>query len=423
MQPSGFPAQRAVLVVGGGAAGMVAATRAATLGHAVTLLEANGRLGVKLRISGGGKCNITHAGSVAELLKAFPPAQARFLRPSLHGFTNEAVLDLLHREGVGTLARDNGRVFPTEGPGSANLVTAAFETMARRAGVEIRMNARVAGLEAGAGRVAAVVLEDGERLPLGTLILATGGASYPRTGTRGEALGWLKALGVPVAPWTPALAPIPLTRPRPQWEGVALREGTLILREGPAAKVLATFQGDVLFTRQGLTGPAALELSGPAEAARRRGGAWLAYALGPETQQAVDEGLQSEQRDNPHLAVRTWLQRRLPERLCATVQEELGLAGEQRLKDLPKAGRKALAGLVCAFPLGAPGAVELERGEVCGGGVRLEAVDPRTMAVQGWDNLRVCGELLDLDGPVGGYNLQAAFSTGFAAGTISPCPS
>ena len=428
MQPSACPAQSPVLVVGGGAAGMVAAWRAAALGQAVTLLEANGRLGVKLRISGGGKCNITHAGSVAELLKAFAPAQARFLRPSLHGFTNEAVLELLRREGVATQARDNGRVFPTEGPGSAHLVTAAFETVARRAGVEIRLDARVASLETRGARVAsletrgarveAVVLEGGERVPVGTLILATGGASYPRTGTRGEVLGWLKALGVPVAPWVPALAPIPLTRPRPLWEGVALRDGTLILREGPSGKVLKTFQGDVLFTRQGLTGPAALELSGPAEAARRRGGAWLAYALSPEKDQALDEGLQAEQRGNPHLAVRTWLQRWLPERMCATVQEELGLAAEQRLKDLPKVGRKALVGLVCAFPLGTPGAVDLERGEVCGGGVRLEAVDPRTMAVNGWDNLRVCGELLDLDGPVGGYNLQVAFSTGFAAGTI-----
>ena len=417
MQPSGFPAPLPVLVVGGGAAGMVAAWRAAAQGLPVTLLEANGRLGVKLRISGGGKCNVTHAGTVAELLQAFPAAQARFLRPSLHGFTNEALLDLLRREGVATQVRDNGRVFPSDGPGSAHLVTAAFEALVRRAGAQIRLNARVAGLEAQGGRVEAVVLEGGERMPLGTLILATGGASYPRTGTRGEVLGWLKGLGVPVAAWTPALAPIPLLRPRPQWEGVALREGTLVLREGMDGKILKTFQGDVLFTRQGLTGPAALELSGPAEAARRGGGAWLAYALAPDSDQVLDEGLQAEQRGNPHLGVRAWLQRRLPERMCATVQEELGLAGDQRLKDLNRAGRKALVGLVRAFPVGAPGPVDLERGEVCGGGVRLEAMDPRTMAVRGWDNLRVCGELLDLDGPVGGYNLQAAFSTGFAAGT------
>ena len=97
--------------------------------------------------------------------------------------------------------------------------------------------------------------------------------------------------------------------------------------------------------------------------------------------------------------------------------EAVGLPADQRLKDLPRAGRRALAALVAGFPLGEPGPVDLERGEVCAGGVRLAAVDPRTMAVKGWDNLRVCGELLDLDGPVGGYNLQAAFSTGYAAGS------
>lgn len=422
METASLPAtslKARVLVVGGGAAGLVAAWRAATQGQAVTLLEANGRLGVKLRISGGGKCNLTHAGTVAELLKAFPAGQARFLRPSLHAFTNDDVVALLRREGVETRPRDNGRVFPVEGPGAAHLVAGAFETLVRRTGVEVRMGSRVVALEGARPRLEAVVLEGGERLRADVFIFATGGASYPRTGTRGEGPGWLKALGVPVLPWFPALAPMPLLRARPQWEGVALRDGTLLLRAGREGKVLKTFAGDVLFTRQGLSGPAALELSGPAETARRAGGAWLAYAFTGLGEGALDAALQEEQRTNPHLAARTWLQRWLPERLCAPALQELGLPEDQRLKDLPKPGRRGLVGLVLAFPLGAPGSVDLERGEVCAGGVRLEAVDPRTMGVKGWENLRVCGELLDLDGPVGGYNLQAAFSTGFAAGSLS----
>ena len=156
-------------------------------------------------------------------------------------------------------------------------------------------------------------------------------------------------------------------------------------------------------------------MSGPAESARRAGAAWLTYQLGAEGE--LDAGLQDAQRRNPHLGVRAWLQRWLPERVALAVQEELGLAGDQRLKDLPRAARKALVALIAAFPLGAPGTVDLDRGEVSAGGVALAAVDPRTMAVKGWENLRVCGELLDVDGPVGGYNLQAAFSTGYAAGT------
>jgi predicted Rossmann fold flavoprotein len=406
-----------VLVAGGGAAGMVAAWRAAALGHRVVLLEANERLGVKLRLSGGGKCNITHAGTIPELLGAFSRAQARFLRPGLHGFSNADVLELLRREGVETRARDNGRVFPLDRPGSAALVTEAFETLARRAGVEVRLGARVTGLLGAAPRLEALVLAGGERVAADRFILATGGASYPRSGTRGEVLGWLGALGVPVAPWFPALAPIPLERPRPGWEGVALRDGVLELRAGRGGKLLAAQAGDLLFTRAGVSGPAALELSQAAEAARRCGEVWLSYALAAQGEEQLEAELLREQAGNPHLAARTWLQRWLPERLCGPALEAAGLPADQRLKDLPRAGRRALLAQVRAFPLGAPGPVDLERGEVCAGGVRLDAVDPRTMAVQGWANLRVCGELLDLDGPVGGYNLQAAFSTGYAAGS------
>ena len=405
-----------VVVVGGGAAGLVAAWRAASQGHAVTLLEANGRLGVKLRISGGGKCNITHAGLPKTLLAAFAKDQARFLRPALHAFDNEAVLALLRREGVETCARDNGRVFPLDRPGSAEAVVAAFEALVQRAGVTLRLGQRVTALEGQLPRLLSVRVGE-ERIQADAFILATGGASYPETGTRGEVLGWLKDLGVSVRPWFPALAPIPLVRPRPAWEGVALRDGELRLSAGPKGRRLAAFQGDLLFTKAGLSGPAALELSQAVERARRGGGAWLTYAASLAAPEAMDAELQAEQRGNPRLLVATWLQRHLPERLVEPLLEEATIPRTLMLKDLPKAARKALGALVTALPLGEPQTVPLARGEVAAGGVALDAVDPRTMALRQWDNVRVCGELLDIDGPVGGYNLQAAFSTGFAAGT------
>jgi hypothetical protein len=405
-----------VIVVGGGAAGLVGAWRAASLGHAVLLLEANGRLGVKLRISGGGKCNITHEGPPKQLLAAFSKDQARFLRPSLHAFDSEAVLGLLRREGVDTYTRENGRVFPLDRPGSATAVVAAFEALARRAGVEVRTGARVSGLLGRVPRLEALLL-DRERLEADVFILATGGASYPETGTRGEVLGWLKDLGAPVRPWFPALAPIPLQRPRPAWEGVSLRDGELRLGAGPMGRRIVAFAGDIVFTKSGISGPAALELSQATERARREGATWLTYTAVLALPETVDAELQSDQRMNPRLLAATWLQRHLPERLVEPLLQEAGLSRSLMLKDLPKAGRKALVALVTGLPLGEPQAVPLARGEVAAGGVELAAVDPRTMALRGWENLRVCGELLDIDGPVGGYNLQAAFSTGYAAGS------
>ncbi|HJV89451.1 MAG TPA: aminoacetone oxidase family FAD-binding enzyme [Holophagaceae bacterium] len=407
-----------VLIIGGGAAGMVAAWKAASTGHRVVLLEANGKLGVKLRISGGGKCNITHDGPVKEVLAVFPKEQARFLRPAVHRFTNADVLSLLRREGVETYTRDNGRVFPADRPGSAAAVVAAFQGLVERAGVEVRFRARVVDVEGRAPQVKSVLLEDGQRLEADAVILACGGASYPETGTRGEALGWLRTLGLPVRPWFPALAPIPLKRPHPEWEGVALREGRLWLRAGAEGKRLADFAGDLVFTREGISGPAALELSQATEAARRAGAAWLGYASLAGTPEAVDLQLQAEMKANPQLKVVTWLQRHLPERLCEPLVKAAGMEAEQRLKDLPKSGRRALVAAVTELPLGEPGSVNLARGEVAAGGLRLEAVDPQTMRVKGFENLWACGEVLDLDGPVGGYNLQAAFSTGFVAGEL-----
>ncbi len=406
-----------VIVVGGGAAGLVAAWRAASLGHRVTLLEANNRLGVKLRISGGGKCNITHDGPPKAILAAFSREQARFLRPSLHAFDNRAVLDLLHREGVETYTRDNGRVFPMDRPGSATAVVEAFETLVRRAGVAIRTGARVTALAGRAPHLEGVLVED-ERLHADAFILASGGASYPETGTRGEILGWLKALGAPVRPWFPALAPIPLHKPRPDWEGVSLRGGELRLSAGAEGRRLAAFAGDIVFTRVGISGPAALELSQGTERARRDGAAWLTYATSLEPPETVDAALQIEQRTNPRLLAATWTQRLLPERLVEPLLAEVGVPRTLMLKELSKSARRMLVALVTALPLGEPQTVPLARGEVAAGGVDLAVVDPRTMALRGWENLRVCGELLDLDGPVGGYNLQAAFSTGYAAGNL-----
>ncbi|HJV48252.1 MAG TPA: aminoacetone oxidase family FAD-binding enzyme [Geothrix sp.] len=406
-----------IIVVGGGAAGLVTAWRAASLGHSVQLLEANGRLGVKLRISGGGKCNITHDGPPKALLSAFSKAQARFLRPSLHAFDNAAVLDLLRREGVETYTRENGRVFPLDRPGSAGAVVAAFESLAQRAGVAVRNGARVTALQGRAPRLEGLLL-DGERLQADVYVLATGGASYPETGTRGEVLGWLKGLGVPVLPWFPALAPIPLQRPRPQWEGVSLRDGELRLQAGSEGRRLDVFAGDIVFTKAGISGPAALELSQATERARRDGAAWLAYASIRDLPETVDAALQAEQRTNPRLLAATWIQRHLPERLVEPLLQEAGIDRGRMLKDLSRSARKALVALATALPLGEPQAVPLARGEVAAGGVDLGAVDPRSMALRGWDNLRVCGELLDIDGPVGGYNLQAAFSTGYAAGSL-----
>lgn len=409
-----------VVVVGGGAAGLIAAWQSALGGRETLLLEANPRLGVKIRISGGGKCNVTHGGPVKDLLAAFPAGQARFLRPALHAFSNTDLLDLLRREGVATYQRPDGRVFPDDRPGSAQQVVEALLGLAVRAGVRLQPNARVSGLEVQGSRVGSLRV-DGDRIEVGRLILATGGASYPRTGTRGEALGWLRQLGLPVKPWAPALAPIPLLHPRPEWEGVALRDGELRFRAEPSGPLLGRCMGDILFTRAGISGPAALHLSEAVERARRSGTVLLEYAF-VRSADDLQRGLLALAAQKAETSLRRWMGGWLPERVASSLLLAWGLPVDLRLGQLGKDPRRRVLAALTGFDLGAAGVVPLEQGEVCAGGLDLGAVEAGSMAVKGWDNLAVCGELLDINGPVGGYNLQAAFSTGFLAGSSGMDP-
>lgn len=406
-----------ILIVGAGAAGLMAALGAAKRGLATTVLEANPRPGAKIRISGGGRCNVTHQGGARAVLAGYPKAQARFLGEALRVFPPEALLELLERHGIHTEARADGRIFPIGGPGTGALVVEALREEACRAGARIQTGLRVAGMERDGDRIAALRLEDGRRMAAEAFILATGGASYPETGTRGEALGWLRALELPVRAWHPALAPIPLQQPHPAWEGVALRNGTLRLSREAGSRRVAEWPGDIVFTRKGISGPAALALSEAAEALRREGLGWLTYGTSTGTPEGFEAELVALQASNPHLAGRTWLHRHLPERLSEDLWNLWEVDPNQRLRDLPKALRRRMAEAACDLALGAPGPVDLGRGEVSAGGLALSALDPGTCRVKAFSNLHVCGELLDVNGPVGGYNLQAAFSTGFLAGS------
>src|SRR5208283_1649765 len=233
-----------LVVIGGGAAGMIAAWHAGSLGAKVILLEKNSKLGIKLLISGGGKCNITHGGEIEDLCKQFRPNESKFLKHSLYRFTNRDILSHVNQFGVETYERENGRIFPTSG--KAGDVVHALRRMMEREGVEIRLATPVVK-----------ILKDfegicGVQVPAGIIqtrhvILATGGASYPRTGTSGDAFRWLKELGHAIVPLRPALAPITLhPTPPPEWQGVSIRD--CILKAKTAGKTVAASRSDVLFT-------------------------------------------------------------------------------------------------------------------------------------------------------------------------------
>lgn len=392
---------------------MIAAWRAASLGARTRLLEKNDRLGLKIHISGGGKCNITHGGDMEALRSAFEPNEGRFLRHSFLRFTNEDVLDLLRERGVTVHTRADGRVFPDSG--RADDVVDALAWQMGRAGVRIEPARPATRLlvEAGAciGAMAA-----GLPYPARATVVCVGGSSYPKTGTTGDGFRWMSELGHTVVPLRAALAPIYLDDGRrAEWSGVALRD--CLLRARHAGKEIARWRGDLLYTHHGVSGPTVLGVSRAVALAMERGHTTLEVDLLPDISHDALAGRLAEAHGSAgRRLVRTLLQDWMPERLIPELMAVAGVDADTPAHQLAKKARNRLVETLKRWDLGRARAVPLERGEVTAGGVSLDEVDPITMASRKIARLYLCGEVLDIAGPIGGYNLQAAFSTGFVAG-------
>ena len=405
--------QPPIIIIGAGGAGIIAAWKASLEGAPVIMLERNGRPGVKILISGGGKCNITHDGDIGSLLHAFTAGERHFLKPSFHRFDNAAVVKLLTDEGISTETRENGRVFPMYG--NAKDVMRVLNGLLQRAHVQLRVHTDVMDILAENGAVTGVRTTDGV-IAANHVILATGGSSYPRTGTTGDGYRWASALGHTVVPIRPALAPI-VVKPVPprEWQGIAIRDCRMSAMSG--GRRIASWDGDMLFTHEGLSGPCALEISRAAAKASETGPVTVVLDLFPlqefeELDRMVGEAVLANRQRIIGKVVDAWL----PNRLVEPFLVQAGVDPQMRGHVLTRDVRRAIVHRLKEWPLGTVERVPLERGEVTAGGIALNEVDPRTMRSRIIRGLYPCGEVLDIAGPIGGYNLQAAFSTGYVAG-------
>ena len=402
-----------IVVVGGGGAGIIAAWKAASSGARVSLLERNKKLGIKLLISGGGKCNITHAGSVDEVYGGFTQREARFLKPALHRFSNNSVIQLLENEGVKTQTRENGRVFPVSG--RAGDVVAVFARLLARNGVQVITGRHVEKIAIENGSITGVIA-DGETILSSHVILATGGASYPKTGTTGDGYAWSKALGHTIVPIRAALAPIGLAPPLPSdWRGVALRGGSLSVFAG--GRKIQSWNDDILFTHEGISGPAALEVSRAAAMAMEKSPVLLEFDFFPSKPFTVlDAELNGLVLENRGRMIESILDALLPNRMLPWLLTSIDVDPETRGHVLTREQRRAITGLLKGWKMGRVSRIDPARGEVTAGGIELSEVEPQTMKSRKTRGLYICGEVLDVAGSIGGFNLQAAFSTGFVAG-------
>ena len=430
-----------LLVVGAGASGMASAIAARQTADrlgirredfSIVIVERNSRVGEKIRISGGGKCNITHEGLPQEVLRKgfFNRAEERFLRKALFGFTNSDILELLLKKGLRARAREDGKVFPVEGDGTA--VAEAFESLLEDSAVRIEYSSRVTKVLFRDG-LFEVFFEEGGSLGAEWLVLATGGVSWPQTGTTGDGLRIARLLGHTQTSPSPALAPLYLVRlPSSSLAGIALRSVGLRVfsLSGEAVR-----RGDVLITHKGLSGPAALSISREAALFSDKDKKCAVVAdLFPDLTDAVLEAeLLRHAVEKGSQMIRKFLQMcpiaptgglrgsslngTIPTALVPLIMKHAGLEEDVTWSTLPKIGRKKLLTVLKCFPLGEVGRVPLEQGEVSAGGTALREVNPKTMESRVVPGLFLCGELLDYAGEIGGFNLQAAFSTGWLAGS------
>ena len=397
-----------VIVIGGGAAGMFAAIQAGYAGARVLLLEPNERLGKKLYITGKGRCNLTNACSWQEVLKNVP-RNPRFLYSALSGFTPEDAVTFFESHGCETKVERGNRVFPVSDR-SASVVD-ALKTALDYAGVEI-LRSRARAIETENGCASGVKTDRGDFLAP-AVILATGGKSYPATGSTGEGYRMAKALGHTIVP--PVGSLVPLVEDGPwcaKMQGLALKNIEIKLADESGKIVFSEF-GELLFTHFGLSGPVILSASAHMEQ-------WKVYIISIDLKPALDEATLDARilRDFAGAKNRSFenaLSGLYPKTMIPVIVERSGIPGETKVNSVTKEQRRQLLELTKHFTVRIDCRRPVEEAIVTSGGVSTKEIDPKTMESKLVPGLYFAGEIIDVDAYTGGFNLQIAWATAAAA--------
>ncbi|MFZ5646455.1 MAG: NAD(P)/FAD-dependent oxidoreductase [Bacillota bacterium] len=407
-----------VLVVGGGPSGMMAAASARQAGAGVTLLEKNDRLGVKMRITGGGRCNLTNTAPLHDFIKNVP-GNGKFLISALSRFSNNDCISFFESLGVPLVTEEHGRVFPAGG--RAGDVVAALERYLLAGGVRIFYRIRAAELLLEDGKCHGIRAEDGREFYGRTVIVAAGGASYPRTGSSGDGYLLARQAGHRTISALPGLAPLcsPDSRVR-TIQGLSL-EDKLVTLTG-SGKTISSVRGDIVFTHFGISGPASLDISRAVSLQFSGGVNHLQLVLDifpDEKEEALAERLISLAREHPRKSVGGILKLILPDRLVSVVDGMIPVDLGRRAGEAGKEIWRQTALLFKKLPFNISGVKPLSEAMVTVGGVCTGEIDPRTMASRLVEGLYFAGEVIDVDAYTGGFNMQIAFSTGWLAGISS----
>lgn len=402
-----------MIVIGAGAAGLMAAAKAAEKGKNVLLLEKNDRVGKKLLISGKGRCNITNSTDIEGLISNIP-GNGNFLYSAFYTFSNEDMIALLNSEGLETKVERGGRVFPVSD--SAKDVVKVLQRYAQKKGAKIRLNSHVSEIIKEDGAVTGVRLKDGSILETSSVIIATGGLSYPGTGSTGDGYAMAKKLGHNIVPLKPSLVPLIV---KEKWvaqlQGLSLKNVEITIADKKGKRIYNDF-GEMLFTHFGVSGPLILSASRHILSYDYRN-VRLSIDLKPALdEETLDARIQRDFEKFTRKQFKNSLDELLPQKLIPVIIMLSEIPEDKPVNQITKAERRALVKLLKNLSMEIDGSRPISEAIVTAGGVSTDEINPSTMESKLIKGLYFAGEVIDLDGYTGGFNLTIAFSTGYLAG-------
>lgn len=407
------------IVIGGGPSGLMAAIAAAEHGARVLLLDKGDKLGRKLAISGGGRCNVTNRMDLNELI-AHIPGNGRFMYSPFSVFNNEDIIAFFEKMGIQLKEEDRGRMFPV-----SDKATTVVQTLLERVknlGVEIRTNTSVKEIRFDEEKVLGVTLSNKEEIAAKAVIVATGGKSVPHTGSTGDAYPWAKQAGHTITELYPTEVPITSNEAfikKKILQGLSLRDIELSVIN-PKGKKIITHDGDMIFTHFGISGPTALRCSQFVVKNLKKfktDQLQMTIDLFPnKSEEMVFQELNTCIKEAGKKAVKNVLKGYIPERLLLYFFDLIKIDPSLSCASVSNEQLRALAQQIKAFSFHVNGTLSIEQAFVTGGGVSVKEINPKTMESKKKHGLFFCGEVLDIHGYTGGYNITVAFSTGYTAG-------
>lgn len=405
-----------IIVIGGGAAGMMAAVSASQHGGEVTILEKMAVLGRKLSITGKGRCNITNVADKQTIIKNMP-GNGSFIYSALHSFNNEDIIDFLHNHGVMTKVERGGRVFPISD--NAKDVVGAFQRAFAEQKVKVVTGQGVKRILMHDGKVTGVLVGNNVEYAADAVILATGGSSYPGTGSTGDGYRMGQILGHSIVPLKPSLVPLEVGE---DWigelQGLSLKnvEASIIF-EG---KKVGDDFGEMLFTHYGLSGPIILSLSKKvAEILNTKPGQEVSIEINLKpalTAEVLDKRIQRDFEKFARKQLKNSLGELLPAKLIDVIIDLAHIDPDKFVHQITKVERARLQEQITHLTFTITGTRPVSEAIVTAGGIHVKEINPKTMESKLVTGLYFAGEVIDIDGYTGGFNLQAAFSTGYVAG-------